>query len=178
MNKVLYSEEEIALQVQQLAAQISDYYAPRVSIAEPLVLLPVLKGAFIFSADLVRQLTVPVRVEFLRASSYRSGTVSGALELDIPGASALRGQHLLILEDIIDTGKTVSQILMALRACEPASLQICALLDKPARRVSAIELAFCGLTIAGDRFVIGYGMDLAERYRELPYVGEIDTCTF
>ncbi|BAC90731.1 hypoxanthine phosphoribosyltransferase [Gloeobacter violaceus] len=177
MVKVLYSEEQIAKQVQLLAGQISVHYAPLVSISYPLVVLPVLKGAFVFSSDLLRRLTVPLRVEFLRASSYRGGTVSGGLELDIPETAFLSGHHLLLLEDIIDTGKTASQILAALKSCGPASLQVCALLDKPARRVAPVEVGFRGFT-APDRFVIGYGMDLAERYRELPYVGELEECTF
>ncbi len=174
MIKVLYSEVQIAQQVRLLAERVDEYYAPLVSESQPLIVLPVLKGALMFGADLSRQLRVPLYFEFLRASSYRAGTTSGALHLDIPQMGQFAGRHLLVVEDIIDTGKTVSRILEALGECAPASIEVCTLLDKPARRTVAVEPTFCGFTIK-DRFVIGYGMDLAERYRELPYVGELCT---
>jgi hypoxanthine phosphoribosyltransferase len=175
--KVLLSEEDIARQVALLARQVSEYYAPLVSIPHPLVFMPVLKGASVFGSDLLRQLTIPVRLEFLRSSSYRLGTVSGAIEMDVPETAHLSDHHLLLVEDIIDTGKTASHILAELRRFRPRSLKICALLDKPSRRSAPVEVDFCGTTIA-DRFVIGYGMDLAERYRELPFIGELDPCTY
>lgn len=175
MVKVLYSEAQIAQQVRLLAERVDEYYAPRVSVSQPLVVLLVLKGALMFGADLSRQLRVPLYIEFLRASSYREGTVSGALHLDIPQIDQFVGRHLLVVEDIIDTGKTVSRILDALGQCSPASIEVCTLLDKPARRTVAVKPTFCGFTVE-DRFVIGYGMDFAERYRELPYVGELE-CT-
>lgn len=174
--RVLLSEEEIDRQVGVLARQISEHYAALVSIPHPLVVMPVLKGALLFGADLLRQLTLPVRLECLRASSYRSGTISGALEMDVPETAHLSDHHLLLVEDIIDTGKTASQILLELKRHRPRSVRICTLLDKPARRLVPVEADFRGFTIE-DRFVIGYGMDLAERYRELPYIAELDPCT-
>lgn len=177
MIRVLLSEQEIARQVAILARQVSEHYASLVSISYPLVVLPVLKGASMFAADLLRQLNVPLRLEYLRASSYRNGTTAGALRFDVPELTSLDDHHLLLVEDIIDTGKTASVILDELHRCGPRSLKVCTLLDKPSRRVTAVEPDFCGFTIA-DRFVIGYGMDLAERYRELPYIGELEGCTF
>jgi hypoxanthine phosphoribosyltransferase len=175
--KVLLSEETIAQQVRVLAREVSAAYSSLVSIARPLVVMPVLKGSLFFGADLLRQLTIPLRLEFLRASSYGLGTVSGAWTSVIPDSALLQDHHLLIVEDIVDTGQTISKIVTALDACHPLSIKVCALLDKPARRSVPVEADFRGFTIA-DQFVVGYGMDLAERYRELPYIGELDECSF
>lgn len=172
MVDVLFSEADIAEQVSRLARLISQDYKALVSRQHPLIVLPVLKGAWIFSADLVRCLALPVRLEFLRASSYRDGTSSGELHVDIPDIASLGGHHLLVIEDIVDTGRTLSRMLEDLRACHPHSLKVCTLLDKPARRIMPVELHYRGFSV-GNRFVVGYGMDLAECYRELPYVGDL-----
>lgn len=174
--KVLLSEEAIAQQVRVLAREVSAFYSALVSIGRPLVVMPMLKGSLFFGADLLRQLTIPLRLEFLWASSYGMGTVSGALTSMIPGAALLQDHHLLVVEDIVDTGQTISKLVAALEACHPLSVKVCALLDKPARRSVPIEADFRGFTIA-DQFVVGYGMDLAERYRELPYIGEVEECS-
>jgi hypoxanthine phosphoribosyltransferase len=164
----LVSAQEIARRVGELAAQITADYAGR-----PLVAVGVLKGAWVFLADLVRCLAVPVRCDFVKLASYGAGTQSSgqvALHLDMTIAAA--GQHLLVVEDIIDTGLSTDWLLEHLRQKGPASIKVCALLDKPARRQRPVPIDYLGFRIP-DRFVVGYGIDHNEMYRWLPYVGYI-----
>lgn len=167
--QVLLSSQEIAERVAALGRQISADYAGK----QPL-LVGVLKGAWVFMADLVRHLTIPVRCDFVMASSYGTGThSSGTVVLRLDLTTPAQGQDILLIEDIIDTGTTIPWLRNHLAKQGPASVRLCALLDKPARRTLPVDIDYVGFTIP-DRFVVGYGIDCGERYRELPYVGFID----
>jgi hypoxanthine phosphoribosyltransferase len=164
----LFSADQVAERVRQLAAQISGDYADQ----HPL-LVGVLKGAWLFMADLVRQLTIPVCCDFVRVSSYGVGTTtSGEPRLLLDVTEPMAGRHVLLVDDIIDTGISVSWLLRHLRQSEPVSLKLCSLLDKPSRRRVPIQADYVGFEIP-DRFVVGYGIDYAEQYRELPYIGYV-----
>lgn len=161
----MISSARIARRVRELGRQISEVYD---GIDTPLVLIVILKGATIFAADLLRSLRIPAELEFVRAASYGSGTSSsGHLKLAHMVEGSLVGRHVLLVEDIVDSGLTVSTVAKRIRRLGPASLRIAALLDRPARRQVAVQIDFCGFVIP-DRFVIGYGLDYAGLYRELP----------
>jgi len=168
--KVLISEEAIAKRVAELAAQISHDYA---GVAD-LVLVGVLKGAFIFLADLARRLTIPRAVEFIALSSYGAGArSSGEVRLVMDLRSTIAGKHVLVVEDIVDTGHTLDYLMRLLAARGPASLEACVLVRKPDRLQAPVKLAYLGFEIP-DRWVVGYGLDLAERHRTLPYIGWVE----
>jgi hypoxanthine phosphoribosyltransferase len=166
-GKPMISATRIARRVRQLGKQISETYA---DIETPLVMVVILKGATVFAADLLRSLSIPAELEFVRASSYHGGTTSsGRLQLAHMVDGPLVGRHVLLVEDIVDSGLTVNVITKRIRRMGPASLRIAALLDRPARRVVEVKIDFCGFVIP-DRFVIGYGLDYAGLYRELPHI--------
>ncbi len=168
MTEILLSPAEIAEIVNGLAERISRDYADK-----KLLLIGVLKGAFIFLADLARALTIPCEIEFMRASSYRQETTSGALEIRGELPMPLEGYDVLVVEDILDSGRTLSYMLQYLQAKRPRSLALCTLLDKPSRRVSPVYASYVGKEIP-DVFVVGYGLDYAQHYRALPYIGFLD----
>jgi hypoxanthine phosphoribosyltransferase len=146
--------------------QVSQDYAGR----QPIV-VGVLKGGWVFMADFVRQLSLPVLCDFVKLSSYGTGlATSGTVRLDLDMSLSAEGRELLVLEDIVDTGISVRWLLEHLQAKRPASVRVCALLDKPSRRRVAVPLDYVGFTVA-DHFVVGYGIDGGEWYRELPYIG-------
>ena len=153
---------EIATTVGRLAERLRDDYQDR----NPVV-VGVLRGSFVFLADLVRAMAAPVEVDFTRASSYAGDRSTGAVRTDGGPETDLRDRDVLIVEDIVDTGRTTALLMAALRERGPASLRLCALLDKPSRREVAIEPDYVGLTIP-DRFVVGYGLDHDQRWRHLP----------
>ncbi|HEY8498219.1 MAG TPA: hypoxanthine phosphoribosyltransferase [Limnochordales bacterium] len=166
VQEVLIDEQRIAQRVRALGRQISADYAGR----EP-VLIGILKGAVLFLADLLRALSIHASVDFMAISSYGSGTQSSGVvrilkDLDHP----IAGRDVLIVEDIVDTGLTIRYLLDNLRSRRPASLRVCVLLDKRERRQVPVELDYVGFEIP-DRFVVGYGLDYAERYRNLPFIG-------
>ena len=163
-GRALISAERIAKRVQDMGREISEVYA---DIDTPLVLVVILKGATVFAADLLRSLSIPAELEFVSAASYGSGTAPGKLKLAHMVEGPLVGRHVLLIEDIIDSGRTVSAIAKRLRKLRPASLRLAALLDRPARREVETSIDFTGFVIP-DRFVIGYGLDYAGLYRELP----------
>ena len=166
VKEILFSEEQLKERVAQIAAQIDRDYA-----GKELMLVSVLRGSFIFMADLVRAITVPCKVDFMAVSSYGSGTVSsGQVQITKDLSEDITGRHLLVVEDILDSGNTLSYLLEVLRARKPASIRICTLLDKPDRRAKPITADYVGFTIP-DAFVVGYGLDYNECYRNLPYVG-------
>jgi hypoxanthine phosphoribosyltransferase len=166
-GKPLLSATRIARRVHRLGREISDLYA---DIDTPLVIVVILKGATVFAADLLRSLSIPAELEFVRASSYPTGTSSnGHLKLAHMVEGPLVGRHVLLVEDIVDSGITVSAIAKRIRRLGPASLRIAALLDRPARRKEVVKIDFCGFVIP-DLFVIGYGLDYAGLYRELPHI--------
>src|SRR5881296_372388 len=163
----MITSAQIARRVRRLGREISRVYA---DIDTPLVLVVILKGATVFAADLLRSLSIPAELEFVRASSYPSGTSSnGRLKLAHMVEGPLVGRHVLLVEDIIDSGRTVDAVVKRLRRLSPASLRIAALLDRPARRQVEVKIDFTGFVIP-DRFVIGYGLDYAGLYRELPHI--------
>jgi hypoxanthine phosphoribosyltransferase len=167
----LIAQATIAAAVQRLAQEIDRDYEGR----SPL-LLGILKGSFIFLADLVRAMQVPIRdVEFMRFSSYGSSTTSSGqaqMQMGI-AAEAIVNQDVIVVEDIIDTGITTTAALEMLRQYHPASLKLCALLDKPARRRQPVQIDYLGFTIP-DRFIVGYGIDFNQQYRQLPAIYELD----
>jgi len=166
---VLIPEAEISQRVSELAEAISSDYADKGSI----VLLAVLKGAFIFLADLARRLSVPHRIEFIALSSYGKGTVSnGQVRLDMDVRDSIEGEHVLIVEDIVDTGHTLRHLTDLLQTRGPSSIRVCSLVRKPDRHEMAIDIDYLGFDIP-DVWVVGYGLDYAERYRTLPYIGVI-----
>ncbi|HEY68939.1 MAG TPA: hypoxanthine phosphoribosyltransferase [Thermoflexia bacterium] len=166
IERVLLDEETIAARVRELAAQISADYAD----AEDLVLIGVLKGAFVFLADLARRLTVPHHVDFIALSSYNRGAVSmGAVRLIMDTRASVTGRHVLVVEDIVDTGYTLDYLLRTFRARQPASLRTCVLLNKPERRRIEVPIDYLGFEIP-DVWVVGYGLDYADRFRTLPYI--------
>ena len=166
VGEVLIDEPTLQSRIAEMGEEISNDYA-----GKDLLLVGVLKGAVFFMADLMRSLTVPCEVDFMAISSYgaetdSSGVVRILKDLDIP----LQGRDVLIVEDIIDSGLTLSYLMRNLRARDPASLEVCALLTKPGRREIEVPVKYVGFEIP-NRFVIGYGLDYAERYRNLRYVG-------
>ena len=161
----MISSKRISKRVRQLGREISELYA---GSETPLVLVAILKGATVFAADLLRSLSIPAELEFVSAASYGSGTSSsGHVRLAHMVEGPLVGRHVLLVEDIIDSGRTVNVIAKRLKRMGPASLRLAALLDRPARREVAVKIDFTGFVIP-DRFVIGYGLDYAGLYRELP----------
>jgi hypoxanthine phosphoribosyltransferase len=162
----LLSAEQLAERVEELGKEISADYA-----GKDLLLVGVLKGAWVFLADLVRRLTIPACCDFVRLSSYGlEMATSGEPKLLLDMTERAEGRHVLVVDDIIDTGISISWLLRHIRRKNPASLRLCALLDKPARRRVEVKADYVGFEIP-DQFVVGYGIDYAERCRELPYVG-------
>jgi hypoxanthine phosphoribosyltransferase len=167
---VLLSAQTIADRVKVLGEQIARDYA-----GKSLVLLCVLKGSFVFAADLARAIDLPLRVEFLGVRSYGDDTrSSGVVQITQDLTRPIAGDHVLLVEDIVDTGLTLSYLCEQLLARSPATVKICALLHKPSRSVRPVEIDYLGFTV-DDVFVVGYGLDHAERHRNLPYVGVLTT---
>jgi hypoxanthine phosphoribosyltransferase len=169
VSEVLIDEERLRTRVAELGEEISEDYAGR----EP-VLVGVLKGAVFFMADLMRHLTVACEVDFMAISSYGVATdSSGVVRILKDLEMNISGRDVLVVEDIIDSGLTLSYLMRNLESREPASLEICALMTKPERREIDVPVRYVGFEIP-NRFVVGYGLDFAERYRNLPYVGVLD----
>ncbi len=164
----LISEAAIQKRVTELAEQISADYADRGDV----VLIGVLKGSFIFLADLSRQLTIPRTIEFIAVSSYGAGSESGAVRLVMDVRGNIEGRHVLIIEDIVDTGHTLNYLIGMLKSHGPASIRTCALLHKAERAEVDVQIDYVGFGI-GDEWVVGYGLDYAEENRTLPYIGNV-----
>ncbi|HEY5146366.1 MAG TPA: hypoxanthine phosphoribosyltransferase [Polyangiaceae bacterium] len=165
----MLSAEQIAARVRELGAEITREYAGR-----PLVLVCVLKGSFVFAADLARAIDLPVRIDFLGVRSYGVDTeTSGVVQITQDLSRPIVGEHVLLVEDIVDTGLTIAHLINLLRTRGPGSVRVCALLHKPARARIEVKIDYLGFTIE-DRFVVGFGLDFAERYRNLPYIGVIE----
>jgi hypoxanthine phosphoribosyltransferase len=162
---VLVSEEQIARRVKTLAREIERDFRGR-----DLVVVSLLNGTVLFLADLIRHLNLPLRLDFIGVSSYGDGTESGDLIFTKELRLDVRGRDVLLVDDILDTGKTLGRVLPKIRALKPRRVKTCVLLDKPARRVEKIRADYAGFAIP-DVFVVGYGLDFAECYRNLPFVG-------
>lgn len=166
VERILVSEEEIRETVARLGAQISRDYA-----GKEVLLITILKGSVVFAADLMRAISVPAMLDFMRVSSYGSGSASsGTIQIIHDLTVDITGKHVLIVEDIIDSGNTLYKLRNLLTERNPASVKICTMLDKPDRRVSPVQVEYVGKEIP-DEFVIGYGLDYNEKYRSLPYIG-------
>jgi hypoxanthine phosphoribosyltransferase len=167
IERVLLDEKMIASRVRQLAARISEDYAE----IDDLVLVGVLKGSFIFLSDLARSLTIPHEVDFIALSSYSKGVVStGAVRLVMDTRSSITGRNVLIVEDILDTGYTLNYLFRAFQARNPASLRTCIFVSKPDRRQVEVPIDYLGFEVP-DEWLVGYGLDYADRFRTLPYIG-------
>ena len=166
VEKILFSQEQLQARVRELGAQITrDYAGKEVAVAA------ILRGSYVFMADLTRAIELPITVDFMSVSSYGSGTSSsGQVEIKKDLSDPIEGKELLIVEDILDSGNTLYYLSDVLRARKPASIRICTLLDKPDRRTRPIRADYVGFTIP-DAFVVGYGLDYDEKYRNLPYIG-------
>lgn len=166
IERVLLSETQIAERIKEVAKQMDEDYK-----GKELIAVCILKGSVVFFADLIRAMKTPVNVEFMKVSSYGGGTTSsGKLSVGLDILSNIEGKDVIIVEDIIDSGHTMYALKQMLQTRSPASLRVVTLLDKPARRVADITADYTCFEIE-DEFVIGYGLDYAERYRDLPYVG-------
>ena len=165
----MLTNEQIAARVRELGAQITKEYKDR-----NLVLVVVLKGSFVFAADLCRAIDIPLRIDFLGVRSYGEGTeTSGVVQITQDLSRPIASEDVLIVEDIVDTGLTIAHLMDLFRTRQPRSVKVCALLHKPARSRVSVPIDYLGFTIE-DRFVVGYGLDFGERYRNLPYIGVVE----
>ncbi len=166
---ILFKEEDVNKRIAELGAEITKEYA-----GKELVLVCILKGAAPFACELAKRIDLPVQLEFMRCSSYGNETESsGVVKISLDLEQPIRNQHILVVEDIIDTGRTMNYLLEILKQRGPASVKLCALLDKPDRRVVDVDIDYTGFVIP-DEFVVGYGLDYAQKYRNLPYIGVVE----
>lgn len=166
---VLIKEDEIVARVKELAEQINRDYE-----GKTLHLICILKGSVFFTCELAKYITVPVTMDFMRVSSYGDGMDStGTISIDQDLNMSIEGRHVLVVEDIVDSGRTLALLSNILKKRDPASLRLCSLLDKPSRRVTPVSIDYLGFEIE-DYFVVGFGLDYAQKYRNLPYIGELE----
>ena len=173
IQEVLFSEEQLKNRVQEIARQITADYQ-----GKEIMLISVLRGSFVFMADLCRAIDLPCTLDFMAVSSYGKGTKSsGQVQITKDLSEDITDRHIIVVEDILDSGNTLSYLLQLLQARSPASVRLCTLLDKPSRRTKEVELHYSGFTTP-DYFVVGYGLDYAEKYRNLPYIGILKPCVY
>ena len=166
---VVYTEDEIDKRIAELGAQITRDYK-----GKEITMICILKGAASFACELAKRIDLPMEIEYMRCSSYGNETESsGVVKIDLDLDHPIRGKHILVVEDIIDTGRTMSYLLDILKDRGPADVKLCSLLDKPDRRVVDVTIDYTGFVIP-DEFIAGYGLDYAQKYRNLPYIGVID----
>jgi hypoxanthine phosphoribosyltransferase len=165
VERILITDAMLARRVRTLAAEIQRDYQDR-----EMVVVSLLSGTVMFLADLIRHLSLPLRLDFIGVSSYGQGTESGDLVYTKELRLDVRGRDVLLVDDILDTGKTIARVREKLRVLKPKRLKVCVLLDKPTRRVEKVKADYVGFEIP-DQFVVGYGLDYAEKYRNLPFVG-------
>ncbi len=169
LQKIVFTDQQIQERLAKMATEITDYY--RQNNAQEIVVIGILRGAVIMMSDLIRLIPLPVTIDFMAISSYGNSTSSsGTVRILKDVSEAIENRHVLVVEDIVDTGLTLANLKEMLLARKPASLKICTLLNKPSRRKVEIEADFVGFDIA-DEFVVGYGLDYAGHYRHLPYIG-------
>lgn len=168
--KTLIDEEKLNKRIDEIAKQIGEEYKNK-----EIILICILKGSIFFTVDLARRIKEDVRLEFIRVSSYGEGTEStGEIKMKLDLKDSIQGKDVIVIEDIIDTGRTLSYLLEYLKMKKPKSLKLCALLDKPDRRKIDVKVDYTGFQIP-DKFVVGYGLDWDEKYRNLPYIGYIES---
>lgn len=166
IQEILFTEGQLKKRVDEIARQIEADY-----VGKEIMLISVLRGSFIFMADLCRAIRLPCTLDFMSVSSYGTGTTSsGQVQITKDLSEDITGRHIIVVEDILDSGNTLSYLLNILEHRHPASVRLCTLLDKPDRRTKPVDLHYRGFTIP-DAFVVGYGLDYAEKYRNLPYIG-------
>lgn len=167
--KVLIKEEDVAVRVKELAEQINQDY-----VGKKLHLICILKGSVFFTCELAKYITVPVTIDFMGVTSYGDAmTSNGSITINQDLTMGVEGRDVLIIEDIVDSGRTLAYLAHVLKKREPASLRICTLLDKPHCRVTEVDVAYTGFVI-DNLFVVGFGLDYAQKYRNLPYIGELE----
>ncbi len=174
IKKVLFTKEEIKARIEEMGKQITEDYKD----AKSLLVVGILKGSCLFYADLIREINLPIEIEFMSVSSYQDSSMSsGEVRIIKDVSSTVALKHVLFVEDIIDTGFTMSKVMEMFHERGAASVKLCSLLSKPDRRKVEISIDYLGFTIP-DEFVIGYGLDFAERYRNLPFVGVLDESVY
>lgn len=168
IDKTLFTEQQIADRVKELGSQITKDYE-----GKKLLMICTLRGSVIFFADLVREIKVPCQFDFVTASSYGNDTISsGKLNIKKDIETNIEGLDVILVEDIVDTGITISALVKNLKARNPKSLRVCSIFNKPSRRICEVQVDYCGFDIP-DEFVVGYGLDFAQDYRELPYLATL-----
>jgi len=169
--RVLVTEQEVKNVVQRLGAEITSFYRKNET---DLLVIGLLRGSFVFMSDLIREIKLPLMVDFMTLSSYGDGTTSsGDVKVVLDLDTSIEGRDVLIVEDIVDTGRTFSKVIRMLQNRNPRSLKVCTFLNKTATRIVEVKIDFCGVDIP-DEFAVGYGLDYAQRYRNLPYIGVLD----
>ena len=167
--QVRISEEELIAKIKEIAQQINEDY-----VGKKVHLVCILSGSVFFTCELAKYITVPVTMDFMRVSSYGDGMDStGTISIDQDLNMSIEGRHVLVVEDIVDSGRTLALLSNILKKRDPASLCLCSLLDKPSRRVTPVSIDYLGFEIE-DYFVVGFGLDYAQKYRNLPYIGELE----
>lgn len=167
--EVLISEEEIALRIEALGKAITEEFK-----GQELTVICVLKGAFMFCSDLIKKIDLPVKLDFIAMSSYGDGTTSsGTAKMELDLSASIKGQNVLVVEDIVDTGLTIKSLMTILESRDPKQIKMASLLYKPSRNKHPVNIDYLGFEVE-DKFVIGYGLDYAGRYRELPYIGVLN----
>ena len=167
--QVRISEEELIAKIKEIAQQINEDY-----VGKKVHLVCILSGSVFFTCELAKYITVPVTMDFMRVSSYGEGMDStGTISIDQDLNMSIEGCHVLVVEDIVDSGRTLALLSNILKKRDPASLRLCSLLDKPSRRVTPVSIDYLGFEIE-DYFVVGFGLDYAQKYRNLPYIGELE----
>ena len=167
--QVRISEEELIAKIKEIAQQINEDY-----VGKKVHLVCILSGSVFFTCELAKYITVPVTIDFMRVSSYGEGMDStGTISIDQDLNMSIEGRHVLVVEDIVDSGRTLALLSNILKKRDPASLRLCSLLDKPSRRVTPVSIDYLGFEIE-DYFVVGFGLDYAQKYRNLPYIGELE----
>lgn len=173
IQEVLFDEKTLHARVAGIGAEIDRDYAGKAPM-----LIGVLRGSFMFISDLMRSITLPCTVDFMAVSSYGSGTsTSGQVRIVKDLSDDIEGRDIIVVEDILDSGNTLSYLLELLKARKPASIRLCTLLDKPSRRTKPVDVNYIGFSIP-DAFVVGYGLDFDEKYRNLPYIGVLKPCVY
>ena len=169
--KILVTEEEVKKTVKRLGGEITAFYGQRES---DLLVVGLLRGSFVFMADLVREIKLPLMIDFMTLSSYGDGTTSsGDVKVVLDLDTSVEGRDILIVEDIVDTGNTFSKVIRMMQNRNPRSLKVCTFLNKPVCRIKEVKIDFCGVDIP-DEFAVGYGLDYAQEYRNLSYIGVLD----
>lgn len=167
--QVRISEEELIAKIKEIAQQINEDY-----VGKKVHLVCILSGSVFFTCELAKYITVPVTMDFMRVSSYGEGMDStGTISIDQDLNMSIEGRHVLVVEDIVDSGRTLALLSNILKKRDPVSLRLCSLLDKPSRRVTPVSIDYLGFEIE-DYFVVGFGLDYAQKYRNLPYIGELE----